>query len=280
MRVKFLPIILVVLASAGPANIVHAETYRVPSDAMTIAAALDSPSVTMILVEGTHYEDTGRITMVSGITIMVDPDQPGLPTIDALGDPFAVVFPEVTANTTLDGFRLTGFTLAGVKIGLDSGFFETREVRNCVIEGTGAELYGIYVENSTALISNVRISGFTSGMYSAGIALDGAGGLNIPMTVENSVVTESTNGVVIDAGENPITIRGCTFYDNYHGIQLVDGDSAVVMQENLAVGNSHGFTYYGWPVELIRNDSWGNTYWDYKDYTDVLPTGNLRLSPE
>lgn len=186
-------------------------TWRVPTDAPTIDAALDSAAAgdTVLVEPGTYNE--GGLTVNKNLHILSEAGPAGT-VIDAQG-----VHSSVFTLTGVGGAtRIDGFTIKGAQgPGTGGGIFmnsSSPTIANCIIVGNSLGAGGgISSISSSPAIENCTIYGNT-----------GAGGLFYDATSAGSVTasvvanTASGRGVYCVTGANP-TISSTDVYGNAGG---------------------------------------------------------------
>ncbi len=206
---------------------------------LTIQKAANSVSAgkTVIVRSGTYVE---KVTISAGGTqaapIIFRADRTlGDVVVDGSGkyNSFAIT----GSYVTLDGFKCTGSTQAGISITTAAGNNAT--IRNCQVWDTDTQ--GITVDNA----DNV--------------------------TIENSIFfNNAQNGINLTNNADGAVIRNCTSYGNgYDGIHAATSDCSVT--DCIISGNSqYGIDPYSTvTVTTDYNDVWNNTSGNYKDTTKI-----------
>lgn len=192
------------------ATAAHATVYTVPGVRASIAIALADTSIHVgdVVLVSANYKETGThaLVMRAGIQVIATTND----TID-IADSYAVTFPNSSpsANTVLSGFRITGYSVAAVKIQVGgSGAAECR-IENCAFPPSGGTWV---IEANSSAGGNVRITGnemysSTNGLYLAGAPSS--------WVADHNYIHDCGTGVLLEGG-SPV-VEHNTLADNTYG---------------------------------------------------------------
>lgn len=216
----FIIISLICLSSTGCPVFVDDSYYYVPNDYFTIQEAIDSanPGDTVIIDSGTYSSSASGeffpIFMKNGVS--VEGNNPTDTFIDAQGH-----------NTV--------FSL----IGYNSGTISNLTLTN----GSGSRGGGIYIQNSSGTLQNLRVIGNQASNNGSGIYVSDSSGL----TLRNIVVTDNSSSSSNDPGQVEITNSDVNFFNNVvamgdnNGVQLEDGSGGTYENNIFYENGSPGF---------------------------------------
>jgi len=195
--------------------------WRVPEDALTIQAAVDSAVAgdTVLVSCGTYRERD--IALKAGVVVRSETGCADCATIDAQGQGRVMVFlgEDSTASAVfVEGLTLKGGVAAGMLWPDNAGggiYCEdaSPRIRDCVLADNAAEWGGgITCRSSSAWIVNST--------FARNSASGGGGGIYsyyASLTLENSVVAMSAEGQAIDGYGGGASLTCCDLYDNAGG---------------------------------------------------------------
>ena len=193
-------------------------TWRVPSDAATIAAALDSAAAgdTVLVAPGTYNE--GGLVVDENIVIVSEAG-PESTVVDAQNASTSVF----TLNTVAGTMRLEGFTFKRAQSPTTGGgiymFGSSPTIVGCVIAGNSITAGGgISAVNSSPTIDNCTIYGNTG---LGGIYYDAASGGSVECCIIAGTVSGSGLYCIMSADPN---VSDTDVYDNDGGDSICGTD--------------------------------------------------------
>ncbi len=237
IKMKNTMFIVVFLVAAGA---VFAADRHVPGTYPSIQAAFNSASSgdrivvaagTFTGVENAQINFQGKVVEVSG-------QGPGSTIIDGQNTHKGFYF----LNNTVNGSRVTGVTIRNCTsdfvggMGLWSGASVTVEncrIENCTGTAGGAEGGGIRIYESSAVISDVTITG-CSAAYGGGINVLN----NAQMTLTNALIEDCTGGAVYIAQSCNAVIDDCMIRNNVSSSSSYMGGVSVYQQSTLTMKRS------------------------------------------
>jgi hypothetical protein len=175
--------------------------WRVPGDAPTIAAAIDSASVgdTVVVACGTYYEHD--LVMKSGVIVRSETGSADCVTIDAGQQGRIFYCNSVDSTAVVQGLTITGGQVGGVAWPANGGgaiYCEDASplVIDCVLDANSAVYGGAVAANS----ASPRLIGCTVSHNAASNDGGGIYGLRSTIRVERSIIAFSLAGEALCCG--------------------------------------------------------------------------------
>ena len=245
-------LILAILASYcfGSVSPIMAATWRIPGDAPTIQAGIDSADAgdTVLVAAGMYYEH--NIALKNGVAVLSESGA-GVTTINGnAGGTCVVAIGSMDSSAVLDGFTITNGS---------GGSYPSSGGGILCRSGASPRISNNVITENEVERSNV---GYGGGIYCYGSGTD-------PVIRDNVITynyaSQSGGGVGCDTGADPVLLRNVIAHNrcggNGGGIYLYGSSPSIV--ENLVWADSCGtdgsgvfMSYYSHPE--IR----GNTFWN------------------
>jgi len=205
-------LVLVVFTTSATAR-----TWRVPADAPTVGAGIDSASAGDEVVVASGDYTVPPLFLISGITLRSESGDPVSTTLRWTGDPGPILDIQDVTDVSVEGFTLTGFNNPINGGGGVAGLRSTFSITNCIIrDNISFNGGGMRLRLCTdVLITDCLFHGNSSQADGGGLALGGTTAI-----VENCTFSNNTTaqlGAAICADQSFAIIQNCTITGNSTG---------------------------------------------------------------
>jgi nitrous oxidase accessory protein len=254
-------ILFFILSLNPPATVEAASIITVPTDYLTIQAAINAaaPGDTINILPKTYLEN---ITITKSLTL-IGADRENT-IIDANKNGIAV-------DIFADDVTITNLTITNGKSPFnDTGAIYCRNVNNAkIISNIVTNNYGnrsIYIFNG---LNNIFFDNMIKSNSGAGITLDSSSGLALNHLIANNTITdngknESMEGIALYGFSSKITIENNTFTNNLYGIAS-SGVTDLLIKNNKFNSN----------INTAINLFYTETYAPNDTYTGIKPTNAI-----